>query len=280
MNWFRSSLDDNQMQNGTLKMQPKDTAATLYIDKDSWLHRLNPLTKLSYILLTGVAVYAGLHGWKCSGLLLLINFVAAASSGFLKEECQTLTRFLLPLTLFMIPIHAFLYPANKTIWLDAYGMTIYLEGVVFALITVLKLAVVLMASLLFVFSTHPADLITAISVACKSPSLAYLLGSPPLLLASIRERIDTIKSAQRARGLNMEGNVLKRFRSLTPLIIPLVIGAIVEIEQRSIALEVRGFKSSSAKTSLRILADSTGQRLARWLMLTTAGVLIFFRFIR
>ncbi len=261
-------------------MLPKKTTTTLFIDKDSWLQRLHPFTKLSYILLTGVTVYAGPSGWKYTTLLLLINAVVVASGRILKKASQALVRIMLPLLLFMIPIHGFLYPENKTVLFDAYGMTMYQEGLIFALTTLSKLTAVLMASLLFVFSTHPADLITAISHTGKFPTLAYLLGSPLLLLASMRERIETIQAAQRARGLQTTGNVFRRFYSLAPLILPLVIGAIVEVEQRSIALEVRGFNSTCAKTSLRILADSTSQRVARWLMLSAAAAIVLFRCIR
>lgn len=260
-------------------MLPRKTTPTLFIDKDSWIERLHPFTKLSYIVITGVAVYAGPSGWKYIFLLLLVNAVVVASGGILKETGQALGRIMLPLLLFMIPIHGFLYPDNKTVLLDVYGMTLYQEGLIFALTTLSKLTVVLTASLLFVFSTHPANLITALSHGGKFPSLAYLLGSPLLLLAGMRERIETIQAAQRARGLQTEGNVFRRFRSLAPLILPLVIGAIVEIEQRSIALEVRGFKSTSAKTSLRILADSTVQRLIRWLMLAAATAIVLFRWV-
>ena len=261
-------------------MQSKISTATLFIYKDSWLQRLHPFTKLSYILLMGVIVYGGLSDWKYICLLLLVNVVVVASGKILKEESSAIGRIILPLALFMIPIHGFLYPDNNTVLFDVCGITMYQEGLFFALTTLLKLTVVLISSLLFVFSTHPADLITAVTHAGKSPSLAYLLGSPLLLLASMRERINTIQAAQCARGLNVKGNVFRRFVSLTPLVIPLVIGAIVEIEQRSIALEVRGFKSTTAKTSLRILTDTKIQRFSRWLMLTTAAIIIFFGYIR
>lgn len=259
------------------KMLPPKTTATLFIDKDSWIQRLHPFTKLSYILLTGVAVYSGIFGWNSTCLLLLVNAVFAASGRILKEVCQALGRIMLPLLLFMIPIHGFLYPDNTTVLLDVYGMTLYQEGLLFALTTLSKLTLVLMTSLLFVFSTHPSDLITALSHSGKSPSLAYLIGSPLLLLAGMRQRIETIQAAQRARGLHTDGNVFQRFCSLAPLILPLVVGAIIEVEQRSIALEVRGFKSTSAKTSLRILADPPLQRLTRWLMLAATVTIILFR---
>jgi energy-coupling factor transport system permease protein len=260
-------------------MQQKKTTVTLFIDKGSWLQRLHPFTKLSYILLTAVTVYAGPSGWEYTGLLLLANTVVIATGRILGETGRMLGRIMLPLMLFMIPIHGFLYPENSTVLFDVFGISFYQEGLFYALTTLSRLTVVLIASLLFVFSTHPADFITAVSQASKSPSLAYLLGSPLLLLGSMRERILTIQAAQRARGLQTDGNVFQRFYSLAPMIRPLIIGAIVEVEQRSIALEVRGFKSTTSKTSLRLLNDSALQRFTRWSMLAVAAAVIVIRWV-
>lgn len=260
-------------------MQIKNSSATLYIHKDTWIQRLHPFTKLCNILLTGVVIYVGPLSWKLMGLVLIINIFFIISGLLLKEMCQVLWRIMLPLLLFMIPIHSLLYPGNKTVLLAFSGITVYQEGLYFALITLFKLTVVLITSLLFVLSTHPADLITSISHTGKSPSLAYLLGSPLLLLADMRARIEVIKTAQQARGLQTSGNILRRCLSLAPLILPLVTGAIVAVEQRAIALEVRGFKSTSEKTYLRILTDSRAQRLSRWLMLAAVGFIILFRLI-
>ncbi len=254
--------------------------STLYIDRDSWVKRLHPFTKLCYILLTGVIVYIGPSGWMVDVSLLVIHIIIAGIAGVTRSGLQAVVRIMLPLLLFMIPIHGFLYPGNQTVLFDFKGICFYLEGLVFALITLLQLTVVLMASLLFVFTTHPADLITAISQTGKSPSLAYILGSPLLLLAGMRERVNVIQAAQRARGLNTEGNFIRRFSSLAPLVIPLVAGAIFETEHRSIALEVRGFKSAHPKTSIRIIADSSTERFVRWLMIMIAVFLVFFRLTR
>jgi energy-coupling factor transport system permease protein len=211
------------------------------------------------------------------GLLFLINAVTAASGKILKEICQALGRIMFPLMLFMLPIHGFLHPDNTTVLANIYGIPLYQEGLIFALITLLKLSVVLITSLLFIFSTHPADLITAISHRGTFQSLAYLIGSPLLLLAGMRKRTETIKAAQRARGLQTDGNVYRRLCSLAPLILPLAVGAIVEVEQRSIALEVRGFTSRSAKTSLRIVSDPIVERVIRWIMLATTIIIILIR---
>jgi len=260
-------------------MQANNDTATLFINKDSWLHRLHPFTKLAYILLTGTLVYAGSMDWEWIAILILFNICILISGYLLKETFRVVWRVMLPLTLFMVGIHSFLYPGNSTILVSFSGVAIYQEGFFFALTTLERLLVVLMTSLVFVFSTHPADLIMSISQTGKSPSLAYLIGSPLLLLAGMRERIKVIQAAQQARGLHTGGNIFKRFYSLAPLILPLVTGAIVEVEQRSIALEVRGFKSTSVKTSIRILPDSTMQRLARWFMAMIAGGMVISKLI-
>lgn len=261
-----------RIQGGRKSCPPVGTDVTM---KGSWLASLHPFTKLSYIVLTAAAIYALPPRLTCLFLPLLLNAAVAASARMLNKECAALWRILLPLGLFMFPIHGFFHPGNKTVLLAGYGLTVYSEGVHFALLTLLRLAAVLMASFHFVFSTQPADLISAISHTAKSPSLAYLIGSPLLLLTSMRERIETIQAAQRARGLQLDGNVIRRIGNLAPLVFPLVIGAVVEIEQRTIALEVRGFKSTCAKTSLRVLDDSAAQRLARWMMLAASSALLF-----
>ncbi len=177
----------------------------------------------------------------------------------------------------MIVIHGFLYPENRTILISMGGVHFYQEGFLFALNILLQLTAVLTASLIFVLCTHPTDLITAISQAGFPQSLAYLVGSPMLLLPIMRARIGTIQDAQRSRGLDSEGSFMKRFLSLFPLAAPLVLGSLVEIEQRSIALEIRGFNTPGPKTSFRTVSDTTWQQLLRWGMLSVSLLIIVYR---
>lgn len=58
-----------------------------------------------------------------------------------------------------------------------------------------------------------------------------------------------------------------RTRALLPVILPLLLGSIVDIEERAIALEVRAFGRPGPKTSLLVLHDTTWQRVVRWLLL-------------
>ena len=93
----------------------------------------------------------------------------------------------------------------------------------------------------------------------------------------MRTRIETIQAAQRSRGLDSEGNFMKRFLALFPLVAPLVLGSLVEIEQRSIALEIRGFNTLGPKTSFNTLSDTAWQRFLRWFMLLVSIIVLTYR---
>ena len=63
---------------------------------------------------------------------------------------------------------------------------------------------------------------------------------------------------------------------LWPLWLVLLLGSIVDIEERAIALEVRAVGRQGPKTSLLVLHDSGGQRVLRLLLLLAAlGVIVW-----
>jgi energy-coupling factor transport system permease protein len=248
----------------------QSTNLTLYAEGTSWLHSRHPFSKLAYILLIGVAAYCAPVGLGPKGAILGLNVLLAAWSGILCRVWNLSWRVLLPLALFMFPIHGLYFPDNQTAIFSFQGISLYAEGLQFAETILLQLTTVLSASLLFVFTTHPADFISALSQAGWPPFAAYLMGSPLLMLPAMKARTATIQAAQRARGLDSEGGIMRRIRSLPPLVAPLVLGAFSEIEHRAIALELRGFSARGPKTSLREVPDSRLQRAIRRLMLAVS----------
>jgi energy-coupling factor transporter transmembrane protein EcfT len=72
--------------------------------------------------------------------------------------------------------------------------------------------------------------------------------------------------------LDTESSFVKRAGSLVPLVGPLVFGSLVEVEERAIAIEARGFTSTRAKTSLHDVPDSTLDNVIRWILI--AAVII------
>jgi energy-coupling factor transporter transmembrane protein EcfT len=46
-----------------------------------------------------------------------------------------------------------------------------------------------------------------------------------------------------------------------------VFGSLVEVEERAIAIEARGFTSTHPKTSLRDIPDTSADRTIRWMLI-------------
>lgn len=236
---------------------------TLFQSGESFLHRLHPLTKLTFSLCALVIIFAGPGGWLSALLpgLLALTFLWRAGLGGL--AVQLAFRFLSWLVIIMFAIHGFFGQDNQTTLFSLGALEVGLEGIKFAFLVTVRLAAMLFASLVLVLTTHPSHLVQALTEAGLPNGLAYLLGSPLLLLPQMIARAQAIRAVQQARGLETGGSLPQRIRALFPLVAPLIFSALVDVEERSLALDARGFSAPTRKTFLRELADTRPQRFAR-----------------
>jgi energy-coupling factor transport system permease protein len=135
------------------------------------------------------------------------------------------------------------------------------------------LAVTLPPTLLFA-TTPAADLLADLEARGLGRRAVFVLGAALAAVPRTQSRARAVIEAQRARGLDTEGSWLRRARGILPLVAPLVIGSLVEVEDRTLALEVRAFGAEGRRTVLDPPADSGVQRLARWALaaLLVAGL--------
>jgi len=80
----------------------------------------------------------------------------------------------------------------------------------------------------------------------------------------MQARAGAILEAQQARALSLEGSLLHRVRALVPLIGPVMLGSLVDVRERTFALEARGFGARPGRTAYRVVADPP---IDRWLRL-------------
>jgi len=93
----------------------------------------------------------------------------------------------------------------------------------------------------------------------------------------MRAKAQTIISAQRSRGLDTQSSFLRRIGGIFPLVGPLVFGSLVEVEERAIAIEARGFTSTRAKTSLHDIPDTSMDKGIRWMLIALVIISIALR---
>ena len=90
----------------------------------------------------------------------------------------------------------------------------------------------------------------------------------------------TIMAAQRARGIETEGNLMVRAKAFVPSLVPLILTAITGAEERVMTLEARGFSVNGTKTSVYKLKKSGLETFALILALLITALVIVWRIFR
>ena len=253
---------------------------TLYQPEQSILHRLHPLTKLTISFGLIVLALGAVVDWAPLVIFVLVlmplSIVAHVGRSFL----STSLRLLLPFAVSLFLIQSLFFPEGTTVLAQLGPLSIKAEGVRFAFATTVRVLLITGALLLTLLTTHPGALMSALMQKGLQPALAYVIVTTLQTVPQMRQRAALIIDAQRARGLETEGSLLHRARALLPLLGPLVLGAIVDVEERSLALEARAFSSRTPKTSLFEIADPPGERIFRWIILLAMVGIILARLVQ
>jgi energy-coupling factor transport system permease protein len=234
---------------------------SIYSPGDSPLHQLHPLTKLAVAGLILAATYL-VPGALTPLALFFVALILAITGGVARSILSTVFKLLLPVTLSLFLIQGVLFPpagATPLPW-SIGPIRLTYEG------------------LLVLRTTHPADLVFALTTRGLPRSIGYILLVSLQIVPDMTARATAILEAQRSRGLETQRG-LSKARAIVPLLGPLVVGALVDVEERAMALESRAYTAPGPKTSLRELVDTTSQRIARWLMLLGIAALITVRLI-
>jgi len=240
---------------------------SFYVKRDSALHRLNPLTKLTLVL--GFVLISFLSPWYWTPHILLVaaifplSFVGKVSREFLRA----FFRLILPAASFLFFMQTFFQPIGDQVIFKIWFLDITQESLMFAFRNAMRIIVMVSSFTLFLLTTHPSELMSDLTRRGLPPQFAYVIISTLQILPQMQAKAQTIISAQRSRGLETQGNFFRRIGSLGPLVGPLVFGSLVEVEERAIAIEARGFTSTRAKTSLYEIPDTNFDRALRWTLM-------------
>jgi energy-coupling factor transport system permease protein len=232
---------------------------------------LNPTTKLIVALSTAL-VALGVRGWSPPLIVFVVMLALVLWAGVGRRYLPYLLASS-PLLLSIVLINTFLYPA-KDVAFTVGPLVATTSGLIAAGQAVLRVLAFATSVALFALTTRTDELVDDLERRGLGRRGAFIvstaIGTVPRMVERAREIVD----AQRARGLDTQGGVLARLRGLLPLSGPLVLSALTEVEQRSMALEARAFSAPGHRTVLRAYPDSAAQRVVRWsLTLISIGLL-------
>lgn len=232
-----------------------------FVAGSSWLHRRHPLTKL--LALGFVLLSAFLLPPVVLPVMAAAIVAAAWSAGLLRPMARAM-RIPALLLFSILVVNALFFPGATDRLLTLGPFAVSREGLTFGLVSAGRVLVAFLASVAFLFTTLADDLLEAMIARGASHRIAFVVLSAVQTVPRMQARAASILEAQQARGLSLEGSLIRRIRALVPLIGPVLLGSLVDVRERTFALEARGFGARPGRTAYRVVADPP---IDRWLRL-------------
>jgi energy-coupling factor transport system permease protein len=206
-------------------------------------------------------------------LLLVAAGLAGAAAGVFDRALRIALLVSLPVLVSVVLVSV-LTRAGETVLVVLGPFDVTVEGIDFAARISLRLFVATLALTVFGLTTDARSLVADLERRGISPRLTFAAAAALEAVPAVLERARTVVAAQRARGLDTEGSVGARLRGVRPLVGPVLLSAIGEVDARSLALEARAFGRPGPREPLWSPVDTPAQRVARWAMIAGVVVLV------
>lgn len=218
----------------------------LYLDKGTWIHRLDPRAKMISVLIIFAICLCFNHPLYMAAITLGIALVAISSKAL--PNFWRLRFILALLIAFSIVMWPFFVKGPTLLW--SWGpFWISQESLLYGIAMGLRLATFVGTGLIFLSTTRNEELTNGlIRMGCPYP-IAFALSTALRLIPTFAGAGATIIQAQVSRGLDLEsGNIFSRMGKFIPQAVPLFIYAIRHTNLLAMALESKGFSPDSKRT--------------------------------
>ena len=238
----------------------KDITLGQFFPGDTFIHRLDPRTKLIAVILYIVALFNA-KGVVTYAMVMAVLVLCILVS---RVPFRSLTRGLKPIYIivaFTAIMNLFFTKGTPVcdVWLLRH---ITWEGLVAAVKMLLRIVMLIMGTFLLTYTTSPISLTDGLE-SLLSPlkklrlpihELAMMMSIALRFIPTLIEETDKIMSAQKARGADFEsGNIFQRARALVPILVPLFISAFRRADELATAMECRCYHGGQGRTALHVL---------------------------
>ena len=255
----------------------KDITLGQYFPGNSFVHRLDPRTKLIFLVAYIIALFTAVSWISYGVMLLFLAFIIKISTIPLKS----IVRGMKPLVFILIftGILNVFFTAGETVLVSFWGISITLEGIVRAVFMMVRILMLITGTFLLTYTTSPIALTDGLE-SLLSPlkklrlpvhELSMMMCIALRFIPTLIEETDKIMSAQKARGADFEsGSLMQRVRALVPILVPLFISAFRRADELATAMECRCYQGGEGRTKMKLLRYHRGDVQA----FISAGVLL------
>ena len=227
----------------------KDITIGQYFPGNSVIHRLDSRVKLVLDILYLVILFTA---QSYTGLLLGMLFMVM---------CYMLARMkpILPLMIFTGILNLFFVKGETPLFKWEF-IEIYPEGVNTALFMLIRVITLIVGMSLLTYTTSPIMLTDAIErllsplkkIHVPVHELSMMMTIALRFIPTLVEETDKIMSAQKARGAEMDtGGLVKKAKSLIPVLIPLFVSAFKRANELATAMECRCYHGGEGRTRMK-----------------------------
>ncbi|GFI18013.1 energy-coupling factor transporter transmembrane protein EcfT [Lachnospiraceae bacterium] len=237
----------------------RDITLGQYYQTDSVIHRLDPRVKLMTTICYIISLFIvdNIIGYILAGVFLAL--VIKLSKVPLKFMVRGMKSIIFLLVIAVI-FNLFLTPGEVifTLW----KLQITKEGLRQAVFMAIRLVFLIMGSSVMTLTTTPNNLTDGMEKLLgplkffKVPvhEIAMMMSIALRFIPILLEETDKIMKAQIARGADFEnGNLIKKAKSLVPLLVPLFISAFRRANDLAMAMEARCYRGGEHRTKMKPL---------------------------
>ena len=262
----------------------RDITLGQYFPGSSPIHKLDPRMKIILSILYIVLIFS------CK---TLYSFALAAAAAVLlivlsRISAVTILKSMKPVLFIIVftGIMNLLWSSGENVLFSFWKITIYREGVQFALLMILRIALLITGTfVILTYTTSPVALTDAIEnltaplskIGVPTHEFAMMMSIALRFIPTLIEETDKIMCAQKARGADFEtGGLLKRVRAMIPILIPLFISSFRRADELASAMECRLYHGGKGRTRLKTLHYSAWDFVTLAVFLLLIAAVIFF----
>ena len=237
----------------------RDITLGQYYQADSIIHRLDPRVKLATTLafIISLFVFDNAAGYIIAAIFLVaVIRLSKVPFKFMVKGMKAIV-FLILLT---VICNLLLTPGEPifTLW----KLTITKEGLRIAVLMTVRLSFLIIGSSIMTLTTTPNQLTDAMEkmmgplkkIKVPVHEIAMMMSIALRFIPILLEETDKIMKAQIARGADFEsGNVIKKAKSMVPLLVPLFISAFRRANDLAMAMEARCYRGGDKRTKMKPL---------------------------
>ena len=241
----------------------KDVTLGQFFPGTSFIHRLDPRTKLVLLVVYIVALFVAVS-WISYAVMLAFLVTCIAISRIPPKNILRGMKPMVVILIFTAVLNVFMTKGD-TVWLQWHFIKITKEGVIRAFFMAIRILMLVTGTFLLTYTTSPIALTDGLErllsplkkIKIPVHELAMMMCIALRFIPTLIEETDKIMSAQKARGADFEsGGLIQRIKALVPILIPLFISSFRRADELATAMECRCYHGGEGRTKMKILRYS------------------------